>query len=571
MSRTYTRRTVLTGAGALAASGLLGDGVSVARAADIAWDDTFDVVVVGGGAAGASAALHARDAGASVVLLEKLGAFGGTAAKSVGGLWVPNNRFLRAAGLADTREACLRYMVRLSHPTEYRPEGPPFGAPPDGYALLEAYYDHCARVLHGLEDKGVLRLGGEFGPGVRMPDYYAHLPENATPAGRALVPLRPDGSVGNGAELMRQLRAGLDARKVPVRTRHRVRGLVADPAGAVTGVVAERRDGASLRIGARGGVVFASGGFTHNPDLRRNFLKGPVFGGCATPGSEGDFIPIAGALGAQFGNMANAWWCQIPLEQALENPSVPTGLWTLPGDSMLQVNAAGRRFANEKFVYNERTQAQFAWDPVRGAYPNLLAFMIYDARTAREFAGYAPLPQGGAAPWVLSAPTLAALARALAARVATLAPHTGGARLAPDFAANLETTVARFNAMARAGRDEDFGRGETPIEPFFHAFGPRQVPNPLANPTLHPLTGGPYHAVILVAGTLDTKGGPRTDTRARVLGADGRPIPGLYGAGNCIASPAGPAYWAGGATLGPAITFGALAAEHAVTRLRAAA
>ena len=236
---------------------------------------------------------------------------------------------------------------------------------------------------------------------------------------------------------------------------------------------------------------------------------------------------------------------------------------------MLQVDARGARFMNEKFVYNERTQRQFAWDPVSGSYPQLLSFMVYDARCARQYAGFAPIPpEGAAAAHVYSGGTLRELAAALDARLREIAPHTGGAALAPDFAERLEATVARFNGFAAAGQDADFARGETPIEPFFHFFGPRrEFDNPLPNPTLHPLASqGPYYAVILVPGTLDTKGGPRIDRHARVLDPWGEPIPGLYGAGNCIASPTGPAYWAGGATLGPAITFGALAARHAARR-----
>lgn len=566
----WSRRQVLSGGGALAAGAALA--ALPARAAGTAddFDEEWDVVVVGGGAAGASAALHAHDLGARVLIVEKLGVFGGTAAKSVGGIWVPNNRFMAADGVADPRDACLRYMVRLSHADQYQPEHPRFGAPEDGFALLGTFYDHCARVLHGLEDRGVLRLTNRFGPGVLMPDYYAHLPENLAPTGRAVVTVTPDGGVGTGAELMRQLRAGLDAREIPIRTRHPARRLIVDEDGAVTGVVVEPRAGKPLRVRARGGVIFASGGFTHNADLRRNFLKGPVFGGCAAPGSSGDFVAIGGAVGAQLGNMANGWWCQIPLEQAIEHSSVPTGIWTAPGDSMLQVNLAGRRFANEKFVYNERTQAQFVWDAQRGLYPNLLAFMVYDEPAARAFAGYAPLPEGGEAAHVISAPTLPALADAIAARVRALAPHTGGAALEADFATNLVASVARFNAFARAGTDEDFHRGETPIEPFFHNFGPRPVTSRAPNPLMAPLAdSGPYHCVILVPGTLDTKGGPRINANAQVLGAWGEPIAGLYGAGNCIASPAGPAYWAGGATLGPAITFGALAGEHAAARARA--
>ncbi len=561
-----SRRRFLQGSAALAAgSGLGASGIGRA-ATPVPWHDTVDVLVVGAGAAGSSAALTARRLGGKVLIIEKAPFGGGTAMKSVGGIWVPNNRFLRQAGVDDRRDDALRYMVRLSYPESYDAGDPTYGAPTDGLAMMGAFYDHAARVLDGWQTAGVLSLSNEFAPGVQMPDYFAHLPENRVPQGRALVPITPQGQVGNGAELIRQFRAALDAAGVPIRTGLRAQRIVMEEGRAV-GLAATDDDGRTVNLRARRGVIFASGGFTHNPQMRRDFLKGPVFGGCAQPTCEGDFVTLAGEVGARLGNMSNAWWCQIPLDQALVNPSVPTGIWCTPGDSMLQVNRFGRRFFNEKFVYNERTQVQFQWDPARAEYPNLLSVMVYDARSAREFAGYAPIPPAGPLPpHVHRADTLDALAAQLAEHVRGIARHTGGALLADDFGAQLKASVARFNELARGGKDADFRRGETPIEPFFHQFGPQPVlNNPHPNPTLHPLADtGPYYAVLLVAGTLDTKGGPCTDTHARVLDVRNRPIPGLYGAGNCVASPTGPAYWAGGATLGPAITFGALAAEHAL-------
>ncbi|WP_372718973.1 FAD-dependent oxidoreductase [Immundisolibacter sp.] len=561
-----SRRRLLQGSAALAAGAGMGLLKPAAAAEPMRWDDTVDVLVVGAGAAGASAALTAQRLGAKVLIIEKAPYAGGTTMKSVGGIWVPNNRFLRQAGVQDTREDALRYMVRLSYPEYYDARHPSYGAPTDGLHMIATYYDHAARVLDGWQDAGVLNLSNEFAPGVQMPDYYAHLPQNKVPSGRALVPMTPDGKVGNGAELVRQFRAALDAAGIPIQTGLRAHRLIME-AGHVAGLAVTSGEGKTLHLRARRGVIFASGGFTHNPRMRRDFLKGPVFGGCAQPASEGDFITIAGEVGAQLGNMSNAWWCQIPLDQALDSPSVPTGIWCTPGDAMVQVNRFGRRFLNEKFVYNERTQVHFQWDPVAAEYPNLLSFMIYDARTATEFAGYAPIPPiGPLPPHVHTADTLDELASRLAAHLQKLTPHTGGVRLADDFLPQLKASVARFNEQAQTGKDLDFKRGQTPIEPFFHQFGPQPVlNNPHPNPTMHPLADhGPYYAVILVAGTLDTKGGPRIDEHARILDVRNRPIPGLYGAGNCVASPTGPAYWAGGATLGPAITFGALAAEHSM-------
>jgi hypothetical protein len=130
----------------------------------------------------------------------------------------------------------------------------------------------------------------------------------------------------------------------------------------------------------------------------------------------------------------------------------------------------------------------------------------------------------------------------------------------------MHASVARFSANAARGVDPDFHRGETPIELAFNEMmsGP---PRSADNPLIHPLSEtGPFYATIIVPGALDTKGGPLIDRHARVLRADGSPIAGLYGAGNCVAGPSGKSYWAAGATIGPAVTFGHLAGTHAAAR-----
>ena len=133
-------------------------------------------------------------------------------------------------------------------------------------------------------------------------------------------------------------------------------------------------------------------------------------------------------------------------------------------------------------------------------------------------------------------------------------------RLSEDFLDNLRTTIERFNEFARAGTDEDFHRGETTIELFMH--GERADGNDLPNPTLHPLAdSGPYYAAILAPGSIETKGGPKVNARLQMLDGDERPIAGLYGIGNCVASASGQAYWSGGSTWGPYVTFGYVAAQ----------
>jgi succinate dehydrogenase/fumarate reductase flavoprotein subunit len=326
---------------------------------------------------------------------------------------------------------------------------------------------------------------------------------------------------------------------------------------------AAEAQGGRVAVRANKAVIFGSGGFTHNPAMRVNFLRGPIFGGCAVPTNEGDFVNIGSQVGATLGNMANAFWAEVPLEQALEFSSTPNDVFLLPGDSMIMVNKYGVRPVNEKIQYNERTQVHFVWDPVRGEFPNIATIMLYDQRAADLVAGVYPVPAPEVdAPYVLTGQTWDELTQAIDERLASLAPQTGGLALAPGFAANLAETIERFNRFAEEGTDEDLQRGEAPIELAFN--GPPADDNDKPNPTMYPLAEtGPYYAILIGGGTLDTKGGPKTNAKAQVVTPDGDPIPGLYGAGNCVASPSGQAYWAGGGTLGPAITFGYIAAVNA--------
>ena len=236
---------------------------------------------------------------------------------------------------------------------------------------------------------------------------------------------------------------------------------------------------------------------------------------------------------------------------------------------MIEVNKYGQRVMDEKAVYNERTQVHFAWDPLKGEYPNLFLFMIYDERAARIWgggpmgSGY-PIPSAGEKnPYVIKGGNLEELTTALEARLNKLASRTGNFHLDQSFLTNLKKTISRFNEYATKGVDEEFQRGEVPIDLAYN--GPRAEGNDRPNITMYPISAeGPYYAIILAGGTLDTKGGPKINPRAQILNRDDEPIPGLYGAGNCIASPAGQAYWAGGGTIGPALTFGYIAASNAV-------
>jgi len=536
------------------------------------WDHEADVLVIGTGAAGSSAALSAFDKGARVIMLEKRNRYGGTTEKSGGVFWIPNNSFLRAGGVEDTRVDAIKYMARLAYPTLYDPEDPNFGLDKNQYELIATYYDQAAVAVENLQKMGALdptpwiAWDGQF-----MPDYFAHFEENKVPRGRALVPKDPRTGKGmvSGVELIRQLRTAVEARAIPVFLRHRAHRLITNESGQVVGVEALNEKSEAVYFRAHRAVIFGSGGFTHNPEMRLNYLRGPVFGGCAVLTNQGDLISMASEVGAKLDNLAHAWWAQAVLEEVLANPSPPTDIFAVPGDSMIEVNKYGQRVMDEKAVYNERTQVHFAWDPLKGEYPNLFLFMIYDERVARIWgggplrSGY-PIPSAGEQnPYVIKGGNLEELTTALEARLNKLASRTGKFRLDQSFLPNLKKTISRFNEYATKGVDEEFQRGEVPIDLAYN--GPRAEGNDRPNITMYPIsTEGPYYAIILAGGTLDTKGGPKINPRAQILNRDDEPIPALYGAGNCIASPAGQAYWAGGGTIGPALTFGYIAGSNAV-------
>jgi 3-oxosteroid 1-dehydrogenase len=523
------------------------------------FDLEADVVVVGSGAAGYAAAVTAAGRDASVIILEKADQVGGTTRKSGAWTWIPNNRFLREAGIEDPREDALRYMARLARPDMYDPDSRCFGMPEEDFALLEAFYDHGAEAMESLEEAGALR----FHHAAEVPDYYAQLEEDKTPTGRVVMPLGADGPA-EGEEFITQLATRAEALGVDVHCGHRVSGVLLNDASAVVGVTATTAEG-DVRVHARRGVVFASGGFGQNPDMRRAYCAGPILGSCSVKSNTGDFIPIASALGAPLYNMNYPWLGPIALEVGLRNREDTYLMFEPAGDSMLMVNRYGQRFVDEKIQYNEITLTMWNWNPARAEYPNLFPIMIWDQACQDQWEGTQwgnPIaPPGVDDAHVVHGDTLAELAVAVRERLHQLREHTGGYTLNEGFDEALAATVSRFNEHASRGQDPDFDRGASPISQFFHAaLGPPRGGHD-GSPLLHALSEeGPYHATIIAPGTHDTKGGPRTNANAEVLDATGTPIPGLYGAGNCVASVSGKAYFAGGATIGPALTFGYLAA-----------
>ena len=542
-------------------------------------DAEFDIIVAGSGAAGMTAALTAAQLGATALVLEKTGTFGGSTARSGGGIWAPGNAVLRQAGVADTPELASAYLAYVTG-----------GDVPAG--LRRAFLEHCPAMLDLVLAATPLRLA--WVPGYA--DYYPEAPGGLA-SGRSIEPVPLDGKLLGGelAHLNRPylpvpagvavtqadyrwlslgprhprallagakiavrlgrsrlpghrmlslgqalaagLRAGLAASGVPVWLDTPVTGL-ASTDGRVTGVQV-LRGGKQAVIRARRGVLIATGGFERNEEMRHAYQRPPIGTGWTTgaAGNTGDGIVAGQEVGAAVGLMDDAWWGpSIPLPGG---PYFCLAERSLPG--CIMVNGAGQRFVNESAPYVDAVHAMYEGNTADN--PHIPCWLVFDQRYRDRyvFAGLPPrrpLPRRWyAAGAVFRAPDLTALGDAIGVDCDALAK-----------------TVARFNESARTGRDAEFGRGASAYDRYYG--DPRCRPNP----NLAPLARTPFYAVKIVPGDLGTKGGLRTDARGRVVRGDGSVIPGLYAAGNASASVMGHSYAGAGATIGPAMTFGYIAA-----------
>ena len=538
--------------------------------------DEVDVVVAGSGAAGMTAALTAAHLGLSALVIEKAGSFGGSTARSGGGIWAPGNSVLRRAGVADTPEQARAYLAHVAGDVpaarreallEYGPEmlGLVLAKTPLRFAWVPGYADYypeapgglsAGRSIEPVPHDGRQVLGAELAHLARpyLPSpvtitqaEYRWLSLGRHPRGvRAAVRvaaraararLRGQRMLSMGQALAAGLRAGLAASGVPVWLDTPLTGLeVRD--GRVTGVRATR-DGDPVLIRARRGVLIATGGFERDEQMRRRYQRAPTGTEWTTgaAGNTGDGIRAGLDLGAATGLMDDAWWGpSIPLRGG---PYFCLAERSLPG--CVLVNGAGQRFVNESAPYVDAVHAMY--DANTPENPHIPAWLVFDQRYRDRyvFAGlppHRPLPRRWyAAGAVVRADDLAGLAQA-----------------AGVDADGLVKTVARFNEFAAAGRDEDFGRGDSAYDRYYG--DPR-----LANPNLAPLAQPPYYAVKIVPGDLGTKGGLRTDEMARVLRTDGTVIEGLFAAGNASEAVMGRSYAGAGATIGPAMTFGYIAAR----------
>ena len=405
-----------------------------------------------------------------------------------------------------------------------------------------------------------------------MADYYPDIPENAAPQGRGLeCPSNEHLGGRGGAQMVREFQAAIHRRHMTTLLEHRVTGLHLNSDRMIVGAEMDTPDG-TISVRTRKGIVFGSGGFTHNEEMLKDHVRGPIFGGCAAKTAEGDFIAMATSAGAKLANMNHVWGRPLILEQVLQNRETPDGAWII-GDSLIQVNLAGKRVTNEMMPYNERNQVHYDWDAANVRYSNLISFVIYDencrVRFGTDYAGIAVvLKPGLSSSYIIKGETRKELAANIQKRLGQLGSRFDKMKLQTDFVESLNASIERFNQFANNGYDEDFNRGETLYDQqAMRDFMEDKIAPKGPNSSMAPISSkGPYYCVMICPGTLDTKGGPKINEHAQILDRNDAPIPGLYGAGNCIGSPAAQAYWAGGTTLGLAMTFGAIAGHHAANR-----
>jgi 3-oxosteroid 1-dehydrogenase len=546
-------------------------------------ESEYDIVVVGSGAAGMTAALTAAHHGLRAVVIEKADTFGGSTARSGGGLWLPGNEVLRAAGVADTAERAATYLAHVVGPDvpvarqrAFLAHGPDMlslvlARTPLRFAWVRGYADYYPEAPGGLPAGRTIEPvpmdGRVLGPELRRlaPPYLAAPGGMAVTATdyrwlslgtrhpRALLAAARVGSrwltsralrrrtLSMGQALAAGLRAGLLAADVPLRLRTPMSALHLD-GDRVTGVWVEA-DGTRELLRARHGVLLATGGFEHNEAMRHRHQRAPI--GTAwtvgATGNTGDGIDAAHRLGGDLDLMDDAWWGPaIPLPGG---PFFCLAERSLPG--AILVNAAGRRFVDEAAPYVDVVHAMY--ERHSADVPHIPCWLVFDQRYRDRylFAGRAPrkaLPGR----WYKAG---------VVHRSSTLDGLAGDLGMSPR---ELCATVDRFNGFAAAGTDGDFARGDSVYDRYYG--DPRNRPNPC----LGALERAPFYAVRIVPGDLGTKGGLRTDERARVLRADGTAIAGLYAAGNTSAAVMGHSYAGAGATIGPAMTFGYIAAMDLV-------
>lgn len=554
---------------------------------------SYDVVVVGSGAAGLTAALTARKLGLSVLVVEKEPLFGGTSARSGGWLWIPANPLALREGVADNiedartylrseagnhfdsekvdaflrngpemvsfleRETAVRFFLSREFP-DYHPHGP--GGASGGRSIGTQPFDarelglRVAQLRRPLQETTF--LGMSIGSGTEIRHFFnmtrsvlsaAYVARILVRYGRDLVRHGRGMRVTNGNALIARLAKTAFDLDIPVWVSTPVIGLVRKN-GGVRGVTVER-DGRSIEIEATRGVVLAAGGFSH--DGKRTQTHYPQFGRRANhlsptaPGATGDGLRLGESAGGWVDrSLANpAAWAPVSIVKRRDGSE---GLFPhfvdRPKPGIIAVSKMGRRFVNEANSYHDfviamlRECAQSDEDA---------AYLICDHKAIRRYG------MGFAKPFPV--PILHHIRSSYLMRARTIEGLAGQIGVDP---AKLGQTIAEYNSHARRGEDPLFGKGSTAYNRFLG--DPEHKPNPC----VAPIERGPFYAVKVLPADIGTYAGMKTDRHARVLDADGRPVVGLYAVGNDAASIMGGNYPGGGITLGPGMTFGYIAARH---------
>jgi len=564
--------------------------------ATLAQHANCQVLVAGSGAGALLAANHAHDLGLKVLVIEKSDRYGGTSAMSGGGIWIPNNRDIGDEDSFDKAltymKACIKGQVDEERMVAYlrtAPEMVEYMREKVGvcYTAVDGYADYCQHLPGSVDGKRTMFadavdagvLGDDFFA-LRQPDssiglfgriamdFYDSQLLGTRGKGwkRRLFSLlwnywsdigwrrktRRDRRVTMGAALVAGLRIGLMQRKVPLLLRTRLVELLVEN-GRVCGAVVEH-DGNQREIHASHAVILGTGGFEQNQTLRSQYLPAPTsseWSITARNCNTGDALLAGQKINAATEFLDQAWWgptIRLPAANTANTDMRHCLFFERGYPHSLCVNRLGKRFANEAMSYNDFGHAMLADQAASGA--NVPCWFIFDATYRKKFVLGRIMP-GSIMPdrklppewWdtvLYRADSIAGLAEKI-----SVDPQT------------LSETINTFNGYARTGVDADFNRGHYSFDRFYCPPGHKP------NASLGVLERAPFYAIRLDLGDLGTKGGLKFDVNANVLDVQGQPIPGLYAIGNVSGSMMADTYPGAGATLGPALTFGYLAAKHA--------
>jgi len=545
-------------------------------------DETFDFVVVGSGGGSMCAGLVLREAGKSVLILEKTRYVGGSTAKAGGVMWIPNNRFMKEAGIEDSLDRATEYLDAVV--------GDHNDTPGATRARRAAYLREAPAMVDFLVDQGIALTRVET-----YPDYYNSHPGGSIP-GRTVVAelfdvnalgewkdkLRPNvfpyaaplgelmqvpmmkvswrarwytikiglrsiyqkltgkrlvtaGNALQGRMLQAALRAGID-----IRTHSAVKELILDEAGAVAGVLVETESG-TRRIGSRQGVLLNAGGFANNQAMRDRYIPNTRTGwSFAAEGETGDMHRELIRIGAAMAQMEEL----IGSQNALPPGAEPAAMQKqIANPHAFLVDQSGVRYMREACSYMEFCQLMLARHETVPAVPS---WMIFDSQFMRKYMLASSMP-GTRKPqeWYDSG---------FLRRGDTVEALAAACGLPADA---LKGTVERFNLFARQGRDDDFQRGDRFYDDWLGDLSHKP------SPSLGTVEKAPFYAVQIVPGDVGTYGGAVCDAHARVLREDGSVIPGLYATGTTSAAVMGRTYPGAGCSIGPSFTWGYVAARHA--------